>query len=65
MYIIIKHSFDSLENNIGNARYSSIVGCCEKEEEADIWIASQDSLKYEGWDNVKYPYYTKEEVRKL
>jgi hypothetical protein len=65
MFLIIKHGFDSMENELGSARYTSIIGCIENELDADAWIASQDIQQYKGWDGNMYPYYTKKKVERV
>lgn len=66
MFVIIRHDFDSLENQIGKAKTSAIVGVINTESQdiVDEWIRDNDKLlsKYKGWDNVEYPYYTAEKT---
>ncbi len=69
MFLIIKHDFDTMENEIGSAKKSSIIGVLDSDSQSQVdgWIADHDKLleKYDGWDNSKYPYYTFQPVEIL
>ena len=43
MYLIVKHSFDSLENY--DPEYTEVIGYIKDEFDADSWIESQDNKK--------------------
>ena len=43
MYLIVKHSFDSLENY--DPEYTEVIGYIKDELGADSWIKSQDDKK--------------------
>lgn len=64
-YLIIKHTFNNMENTYPDE--SEIVGYVENEQDADKWIESNVKQLniYKGWDGCTYPYYTKELVKKL
>lgn len=64
MYLIVKHSFDSLENN--NPEYVEVIGYIKDELDADTWIESRgDKEQYKAWDGKMYPYYTKQKIGKI
>lgn len=64
MYLIVKHSFDSLENY--DPEYTEVIGYIKDELDADSWIKSQDDKKqYKGWNGKMYPYYTKQKIEKI
>ena len=64
MYLIVKHSFDSLENH--NPEYTEVIGYIKDELDADSWIESQgDKEQYKGWNGKMYPYYTKQKIEKI
>ena len=64
MYLIVKHSFDSLENY--DPEYTEVIGYIEDELDADAWIESQGNKEqYKGWDGMMYPYYTKQKIEEI
>ena len=65
IFVITKHSFDEMENEVYLARHSVIVGYAESEEQAKQWISSQESRTYVGWDHREYPYYTIQNIHKV
>lgn len=67
MYLIIEHDFDSLENNIEEARVKNIVGYADGEVEAVHWISDKmrDTKQFKGYDGVMYPWYEKKHIEKL
>lgn len=63
MYLIVKHDFDNMENY--NPDYTTIIGYIKDELDADTWIKSQNDKQYRGYDGEMYPYYTKENIKKI
>lgn len=62
--MIIKHDFDNSEN--ANPKRSEVIGYIKDAIDADAWIEGQALDKqYKGYDGNTYPYYTKEEIKKI
>lgn len=61
MYLINLVKFDSMENEIGNAVYSTTIGVIDGDKAcAEQWMKDNSNLaepKYTGWDGVEYPYF--------
>lgn len=65
IYLIEKHDFDTWENTSSNARYKTLVGYANSEEEAIAYIDKYPIHTYEGWDGQRYPYFTATPVEKV
>jgi hypothetical protein len=65
MFIVIQYDFNNMEDDLGFAKCSNILGYKKSYNEAYQYICELDSNYYKGWDGMTYPHYDIKEIKEI